>query len=228
MKRKINVIGKICRIISMVIIVLLMIGAAASLITSVVLIVIPQDGLQADVSGTAKVEVYGQLIDKLPDGVIKDIAQGIQDGTAKININSNRVNGITQSENGIVMDASGEIMHLTFRRIGFALLASSVVIGLLIYVFIMLRRLMKEFEKCDSPFSDGVIKAMTGFAISLIPYTVLKPMLTKLSGSFLTSGNINIDFSLDLSMAFSALVIILLIFIFKYGASLQKESDETL
>lgn len=228
MKRKINVIGKICRIISMVIIVLLMIGAAASLTTSLVLIVIPQDSLQVDVSGTAKVEMYGDLINKLPEGAMESIAQSIQKGSMKININSNSVSKITQSDDGIVLDASGEVMHFTYRRLGLGLLMVSLIIGLLIYVFIMLRKLMREFEICDSPFSGGVVKAMTGFAISLIPYTVLKPMLTKLSGSFLTSGNINIDFSLDLSMAFSALVIILLIFIFKYGASLQKEADETL
>ena len=228
MKRRINVKGKICRIISMILIVCLMIGAAASLTTSLVLIVMPQSGLQADVTGSAKVEIYGDLIDKLPDGVIKNIAESIQKGSTKLKINSNEVSGITETEDGIVLDASGDISHLTFRRLGLSLLMVSLIAGLLIYVFIMLRRLMREFETCESPFSDRVVKAMTGFAISLIPYTVLKPALTKLATSFLTAGNVEVDFSLDLSMAFSALVIILLIFIFKYGASLQKEADETL
>ena len=228
MKRRITVLGKICRIRSMILIVCLIIGVSATLTASVVLMVMPQDGLQADVTGSAKVEVYGSLIEKLPDGIVKNIAQSIQEGSTKIRINSNDVSGITETENGIVLDASGDISHLTFRRIGLSLLMVSFIIGLLIYLFIMLRKLMREFEICDSPFSNGVVKAMTGFAISLIPYTVLKPALTKLAGSFITSGNFDIDFSLDLSMAFAALVIILLIFIFKYGASLQKESDETL
>ena len=78
MKRRINVLGKICRIISMIIIVFLIIGASASLIASVTLMVIPQNGLQADVSGSAKVEIYGDLIDKLPDGMLKNIAKSIQ------------------------------------------------------------------------------------------------------------------------------------------------------
>lgn len=228
MKRKINVLGKICRIISMVLIVLLIIGASASLTASVVLMVIPQNSLQADVSGTAKVEIYGDMIDKMPEGTLKNIAQSIQEGALNLTINSNRVNGITQSDDSVVLDASGNIMHLTFRKIGVSLLFSSVTIGLLIYVFIMLRRLMRELEICNSPFDNNVIKAMTGFAISIIPYAVLKPTLSKLAGSLLTSGSFNINFTLDLSMVFTALVIILLIFIFKYGASLQKESDETL
>lgn len=228
MKRRINVIGKICRIISMIMIVCLMIGATVSLIASVVLIVMPQDGLQADVTGSAKVEVYGSLADKIPDDVIKSIAESIQEGTAKLKINSNKVNNITQSDDGLTLDADGEVLHITFRRLGISLLLVSVIAGCLIYLFIMLNKLMKEFEVCDSPFCDGVVKAMTGFAISLIPYTVLKPSLLKIAGSVLTAASVNIDFSLDLSMAFSALVIILLIFIFKYGASLQKESDETL
>ncbi|MBR6922585.1 MAG: hypothetical protein IKH51_10350 [Clostridia bacterium] len=228
MKRRINVLGKICRIISMIIIVFLIIGASASLIASVTLMVIPQNGLQADVSGSAKVEIYGDLIDKLPDGMLKNIAKSIQEGAVNFSINSNSVNGLTQSGDTVTLDASGDVTHLTFRKIGMSLLFSSMTIGLLIYVFIMLRKLMREFEICDSPFSDGVVKAMTGFAISLIPYTVLKPAFSKLAGSLLTSGNLNVDFSLDLTMAFFALVIILLIFIFKYGASLQKESDETL
>ena len=116
MKRKINVIGKICRIISMVIIVLLMIGASASLISSIVLIVIPQNGMQADVTGAAKVEVYGDIIDSLPTGTFNDIAQSIREGSTKLKINSNKVTDITQTENGIVLDASGEVLHLTFRR----------------------------------------------------------------------------------------------------------------
>ena len=67
MKRKINVLGKVCRILSIIMTVLLIIGASAMLITSAVLIALPQDSLHVDVDGSAKVEVYGDLIDMIPE-----------------------------------------------------------------------------------------------------------------------------------------------------------------
>ena len=35
---------------------------------------------------------------------------------------------------------------------------------------------MKDVESSGSPFIDSVVKGMTGLAISLIPYAVLKPL----------------------------------------------------
>ena len=93
----------------------------------------------------------------------------------------------------------------------------------------MLEKLMKELSVSDTPFTDGVVKRMTGFAFSLIPYAVLKPALTSLANSLIMRSNgFNFSYNIDLTTVFAALVIILLILIFKYGVKLQQQADETL
>ncbi|MBQ9807346.1 MAG: hypothetical protein IJM55_00580 [Ruminococcus sp.] len=74
-------------------------------------------------------------------------------------------------------------------------------------------KLAKALEKCDSPFEDSVMKAMGNFGKSLIPMAVFMVVLRGLSG---------------VSTFLAILVVLLFIQVFKYGAKLQKESDETL
>jgi len=57
---------------------------------------------------------------------------------------------------------------------------------------------------------------------------VLKPTLTSLSNAILSTGSVSVNFSIDTTTVFAALVVILMILIFKYGAQLQKSEDETL
>ncbi len=228
MKRKINVLGKVCRIIVSVLTVLTIIGASFALIGGIVLTVLPQDGVQADVSAKETVSVYGAWVDNLPDGTVDRINEEIKKGALNFHVNNSAVSGVSQGTDGLSLDLEQTLSHFTLRRAGLAILAGTVLTGCLIYILITLGNFMKKLEVCDSPFSDGVVKAMTNFAISLIPYAILKSPVNRFTQSILTTGNVNINFSLDLTTVVSALVIILFIIIFKYGAKLQRESDETL
>ena len=226
--RKIKAIGKVCKILSKVMTVLMIIATAALLIAGTVLVAIPGDKIAADVSGEANVTVYGEWIDKVPQDQIDGLSEQIEEGKIKININANRVKGVEQDGDSIVLHAQTGSAHFTLRRVGGALLLYSLIPGALIAVFIMLGKLMKALQEGDSPFTDEVVKRMTGFAISLIPFAVLKPTSGGIASALLTTGDFDINFGVDLSTAFAALIIILLIMIFRYGAQIQKESDETL
>ena len=226
--KKIKTIGKVCGILSKIMTVLMIIAASALVITGIVLVAIPDNMIAADVSGGAEFTVYGEWIDKIPQDQIDGISEQIEDGKLNININANMVNGVEQDGNAIVLHADAGSAHFTLRKLGFALLMYSLIPGALIAVFIMFGKMMKALREGDSPFTDGVVKGMTGFAISLIPYAVLKPTAAGVGTALLTSGDFEINFGVDLSTAFAALVIILLIMIFKYGVGIQKESDETL
>ena len=91
----------------------------------------------------------------------------------------------------------------------------------------MVKGLMNLLRKCETPFSDEIIKKLTAFAYSLIPVVAFKGVLDGakpfLSGSTEFAGT-----NIDLSTLLLAAVIIILIMVFKHGALLQRESDETL
>lgn len=228
-KRKINIIGKVCRIIATVLMILTAVGAGCLLTTGIVLAVIPDNLVAVDMTAKANVSVYGKFIDEIPEADLQNMINEINSGDVSIKINGKSAVSASADGDSIVIDTGDQFVYITTRRVGFMLIVYSVIAGSLVYVFVMLGKLMRELEKCESPFSDGVVKGMTGFAISLIPYAVLNPTLKSVAGSLLAAKDFNISFgNVDFPTVFAVLVILLLILIFKYGASLQKESDETL
>jgi hypothetical protein len=86
--------------------------------------------------------------------------------------------------------------------------------------------LCKAFAKCNSPFDEEVIKKMRLFAISLIPWSVFS-MLGNYMIAYM-SGSPKVNLSINIAVVFTIVVIFALTYIFRYGAVLQQESDETL
>ncbi len=226
--RRIKAIGKVCRILSTVMMVLMIIGTAGLVVAGTVLAVIPQSAISAEVSGSADVTVSGDWVDRIPDDQIGMIPEKIEEGSFAFRINGDKVKDVERDGDKIVLHAEGDAKQFTLRKVGFALLCYALIPGTLIAVFVMLRRLMKAVESSESPFTDSVVKGMTGLAISLIPYAVLKPLASALGKGLIIGGEADFSFGVDLTTAFAALVVILIIMIFKYGAAIQKESDETL
>ena len=183
----------------------------------------------AQTAGEAEVIVSGDWIQNISPDIVEKYSKSIREGTTRISLDAGIVDGIEKKDGAIILHANGVYPDFTLRRVGLMMLAYSIIPGCLIYVGFALYSLMKEIEKCDSPFSDGVVRGMTRFAISLIPYAVLQGTASSLAKqALMTTGSISIGFSLDLKTIFSVLIIIMLIIIFKYGSKLQKESDETL
>lgn len=68
---------------------------------------------------------------------------------------------------------------------------------------------------------------MKNLAISLIPWVVLSN-ISDMFLQYIMTGNYNIALSINLKIVLVIVLIFALIYIFKYGAVLQQESDETL
>ena len=85
------------------------------------------------------------------------------------------------------------------------------------------RALMKQFVVCDTPFSDCIVKKMRAFAIALIPCMAVYHAVGAVKNNVLGNDG---STGLILSVVF-VLVIFVLTMIFKYGAELQKEHDDT-
>ncbi|MBQ6262553.1 MAG: hypothetical protein IJK58_03470 [Clostridia bacterium] len=228
MNGKIRKIGKVCRIFSKIFTVLMIIATAALIIAGTVLVAIPSDAIRADVTGSAHVEFYGKWIDKATDEGIDELNEQIRDGKVKIDGDVITVNEVVREDDSVVLTADVGGLGFSLRKIGLALFAYALIPGALIAVFIMLEKLMKELATGDSPFTDAVVKRMKHFAISLIPFAVLKSFAAPLGTGLLLTGNYTIHLGVDLTVVFATLLIILFIMIFKHGAAIQRESDETL
>ncbi|MCR4594481.1 MAG: DUF2975 domain-containing protein, partial [Clostridiales bacterium] len=117
-------------------------------------------------------------------------------------------------------------MTFTIARIIVCLVASFLFMGAVTVCIHFLDSLMKALKGCQTPFSADVIKRMTQFAYSLIPVVVFKTISDGLWSGLGSSSELSL--STDLGIVMLAAVVFLLIAVFKYGAQLQQESDETL
>lgn len=88
-------------------------------------------------------------------------------------------------------------------------------------------RFAVALENCESPFQNEIIDNMKKFAISLIPWLVCNATFRGTFVSFLMGAD-DISLNIDLGCAIVVLIVIILTTIFRYGAILQQESDETL
>lgn len=221
-KKKINVFGKIGKIITTVVIVLLLVAEGTMLIGGVVVAVLPKDSITVDITGKADVKVdmehfgvdKGELSAKAGDINIK--LADINDENTKVSLGGNGIFSV---------DADSKNLHFdlwdALKIIGIAMLKVAALAAALFY----LKALMKQFALCDSPFCDEVVKAMRAFAIALIPTMAVSSAADGILSGFF-KGVFSFG-SVDLITVGFVVIIFVLTFIFKYGTMLQQQYDET-
>lgn len=219
-KRKINVFGKVAKIITMIIIVCLLVAEGFMLVGGIIAACVPKDSVTVDGAGTIDVNVNTEYF-------------GLDGGQFYVNTGSGRIalgeistgSLDVKNENGN-MNVNGDFKQLHFDLSdGLLMLVYGMVyVAAIVVALFFFRALMKQFMVCDSPFSEGVVKKMRAFAIALIPCTAAVLMM-KSAISATLSGSFNFDIDL-ISVAF-VVIIFILTMIFKYGTELQKEHDET-
>lgn len=224
--KKINTLGKVSRIILVIMRIASIIGIVACLVSSVVMLALPKDD-SFTATGTASAQI---TVDDSTKFFIKsDIVNigGIKIGSINeleecdkaINIFGTDINlKIDETEsNGkkiydITADLDAQNAKSLIMTICLTCIVAAVFCTIILIAVIFAGKLAKSLETCNSPFEDNVIKSMRNFAFSLIPLAII----------YLSEGGINAT-AIVLIIA-----VIIFSYIFKYGAELQKESDETL
>ncbi len=217
--KKINTVGRVSRIVLLVFRICLIIGIVASLVGVVMgiigTVVVPDDAVRADITVNGTVEFDNEKIPSFISSEILDLEEtnvkfGL--GNFKIKLFINKI--IENSANGYVIDGNASFSDTKLLMLGVVgvFAVSAIGCGVMLVVVIFGGRLAKALETCESPFEEKVIKAMKSFAFSLIPVGVVV---------FLTDG------VLGLTTAFIVAAIFLFAFVFKYGAELQQQADET-
>lgn len=224
---KINKFGKVTRVIALVCKILLIVGAAGALIGSIAMACLPKDLVTLSVSGDATVNVNLKPFGGVPEDQWSKIEEEIGGGDFNLNGQEYGLADVEVNADGILVNAKSEKFTYTLRDVIPFLIVGSVALAALAVVLGFIQALCKALRDCDSPFEDNVIKKMHNLAFALIPWAVLDTFAHSFLTSYFSGGP---DFSLQVNMGtvIVILVILALSFVFKYGAVLQKESDETL
>lgn len=91
------------------------------------------------------------------------------------------------------------------------ILTSALLSAALLVVSIFAQRLAKSISRCESPFEDKVIRSMKQLGFALIPWAVLN----------FINGGIGL-----LTGILIVLVVLLVAYVFSYGAKIQQENDD--
>jgi hypothetical protein len=226
--RSINIAGLVGYIITVLLIICSISAMVFTGILTAASISVTKENPTVTVSTDVNINANGNILEKLNrfigiDGVenLSDLAKkdaDLKDSTfASVNVE--------QNDGSMVINAETNETVFSTKRVIAGFVSVFVWLGSVTVALEMILRLMKKLRKCETPFSEDVIKWMDRFATSLIPATVLGMIAKGIWSGLLTN---HFTFSLDLGSVLLVAVIYLLVIVFKYGAQLQRESDETL
>ena len=222
---KVNKIGKAGRIVSIILIVLLSIGAFALVLGGVATALIP-DAVEVSFAPVVDVKVDNSLLDM---GDWEVTQEALNEANVKVGEEFEGVL-LTKTEDGLLVHVDmrdAEETTFGIRDARKAIWAGLVGIASAIVTVVMFLQLCKTFQVCRTPFDEPVIQKMTTFAWTLIVCAVVS-CLARASLGALLSGWQRMSFNLNLAPVFIALVVFFLCMVFRYGAQLQREADETL
>ena len=221
---KVNKIGKAGKVVSIILIVLLSIGAFGLLVGGIVCAALPKDAVEVSTQPNVEVKVNKSLMGK-EWGNIDEALTVAQEQLMKEH------DGVTLEKR-----ADGLVVHVTdidqlssmgIRDALKAIWAGLVAIASGIVTLVMFMKLCEAFSVCRTPFDEPVIQRMTTFAWTLIVCAVVSSFAAAV-GSAALAGFGKMSFNLSLNPIITALIVFFLCMIFRYGAQLQQEADETL
>ncbi len=215
------IIAKICRIA-------LIVGAVGTLVGAIVFLALPDDLFDVRVAGSGNVTIHTEgLTAKYAD---EALTQSMVDNF-KMELNNEDFYGgeVTVGDNGKTMNISvtGGDKVANPNRLALLCFVALIYIAASFVVFFFVEKLCKSLKTAETPFSEDIITGMERFAWALIPWALVHTFCEGIMNNAF-SQQINYHFGLGLSMILAVLLVFGLVRIFKYGAALQQESDETL
>lgn len=227
---KVNKIGNVGQIIANIAKVVIAIGAIACLVSGIILAVLPDDMVVIHVDGKAAVEINVPMVGNnivSEDGPSVVIGSVSTEGSLELNGIEYGVVGMTQTENGFLMEAEADSYTLRFNQLTSVVFLAAVNCAAMWVVMHFVAKLCKLFKECETPFTEEVVQMLKKVAIALIPMAFLSNLTTSVTDGIM-SGSVNIVIGVDMTTILLVLLIFMLAAIFSYGTMLQQESDETL
>ena len=230
--KKINTAGKIGYIISIFLIIGTILGMVAIGICTAGAIVISDNDINIKVATNINVNSTGNFLEKINSFIfvkgVEDLSTLTEKGEEGLKLDDSDISelSVVEKDGGLLINAKTNEITISMKRVIIALIAGFLFLGAVTVSLYKVKALMKSLRECQTPFSDEVIKNMTKFANSLVVVVVLEILLSGFWSSIKTGMKYEISFNLGSVLLVA--VIYILIIVFKYGAQLQRESDETL
>ncbi|MDO4863273.1 MAG: hypothetical protein Q4A05_03795 [Ruminococcus sp.] len=223
--KTVNGMGKACSIISRIAMIFCIIGSVFTVVGIIGVLLIPTDKINlsgnADATVTIAVEDLdlngitfsvngdknGFSIDSAPDGISIDDDKVDFDGVWSMNIDN-----VSSDDDSTTFKLSGDFSEFdksaVKRKMVFGILEAFVSTTATAVMLGIAASLFKVLSKCETPFTEAVVKKTKVLGWAFVVYAVV--------------------IGVSLPVVISALAILMLAYVFAYGAQLQKESDETL
>lgn len=226
---KINKMGNVSLIITRIAQSLLILGIILSIIGGIICNVLPKDVLSATFSGNLAFTVDGSEINSEVKAFDEEEVMQMFNENFKINSNDTEfiVSDIQFEDTSFTVLGTSPEFTFNLRSLAFICFTAAGYVAISLIFTIFIGRLCNAFKTCETPFEASVIKKLQHLAYALIPWAVISECLHSLMTSQ-TTGKINISLNIDLTIVIAVLIILALANVFKYGALLQQESDETL
>ncbi len=228
---KINKIGNVGYIIGKIARIIIIVGFVGALVGAIACMVLPKDLLKIRVGGNATVSIDLNTLkaaDKVSETDLKTAIEEISKG--ELDLDDKEYAFTDAHVDNRVISFEGEAKApqvITIKSLrGLCIMA----LFLLVAVFVTITyftRLCKALKLCGSPFEEEVVNGLTSFSYSLIPYAVIGSLCPAIVSLCLGSAD-SLFVNVNTSVVLVVIALICLSVIFKYGAALQKESDETL
>lgn len=232
--KKINKVGHVGAILSKIIKVFLVIGFVGAIIGEVALFVLPKDLFNVTINGSIVLTIDGTSLAKFGRGASaedwqREVEKFAASGSLEINDDDYSFSGLNYENGKYILEGNAnDVTKINIVKIRAAVALAIVLIACTYVLMTFVNRLCKEIELCSTPFSTEVINALTRFSYALLAYVLAGGIMGSIISALVGNVDTSISINLNLTTALIALAVYALTVVFKYGAILQQESDETL
>lgn len=225
--RKINKMGHAGQVIANICKVLVIIGAVFVLLGACILLAMPEGAVTASPAGTVDLTVdVGALGQHISDKQREDL---LNDATGFGQfVDGDPFTSVEVEGDVIRFSGAAEAGTVDLHKVGVSLLVLLLFLIAVTVTLFFVASLCKALRYCETPFSEDIVQRIRRVAWSLIPWALLGGGNFQSPFEMLTDGSIDVFVGINLETVLLILIIFALSFIFRYGAMLQQESDETL
>lgn len=229
---KVNGLGKAGYILANITKVFLIIVLVALVLGTVVCFAIPTDLFTVRFDSQAAIDIdcgtLGITADQLdPDELNAAMAEENVMGSLTIQGMDIFFDGISVSGDTVTISGAGNATLYGIGMIRIILLMGLLSLAVYLVCTFFIAGFCKALSQCKTPFEAELVKKMQTLAWAMLALPFISSLTESLTESVL-SGSIHIQLSIDLMEVILILAMFALSYIFKYGAQLQQESDETL
>lgn len=224
---KVNKMGRVGLVFSNIGKVVMVIATVICIVMACVFLVLPQDFASITTSHNAIIDVDFEGITDTDLGVPFVFPNDNVHAELEMSGISYDITSFEQNGTRIEATAQSEEATLSLRELSPIMLFGALFCGVGVEVFRLISRLCKNFKECETPFTEEISNVLHKLAFAVIPLVVFGGMLeSAMEGA--ANGQFNAVINIDLTMVVMVILIFMLSSIFRYGAMLQQESDETL